>query len=64
MPTIRVEMFPGRTPEQKEKLAQRFTQAFVEEAGAKAESVHVVFYDVSPGDWAVGGRLCAPRQST
>lgn len=59
MPIIRVEMFPGRTPEQKAKLAERFTQAFVEEANAKAESVQIVFTDVQPSDWAVGGKLCA-----
>jgi len=55
-------MFPGRTKAQKEKLAQRFTRAFVEEAGAKAESVHVVFRDVAPEDWIVGGKLSsAPK---
>ncbi len=59
MPTIHVEMFPGRTDEQKEKLAQRFTQAFIEEAGAKPESVHVIFCDVSPNNWAIGGKLAS-----
>lgn len=59
MPTIHVEMFPGRTQAQKEKLAQRFTQAFVEEAGAKPETVHVIFRDVSQDDWAVGGKLAS-----
>lgn len=57
MPTIHVEMLSGRTEEQKERIAQRLTQVLIDEAGARPESVHVIFQDVSPRDWAVAGKL-------
>jgi 4-oxalocrotonate tautomerase len=59
MPVIRVAMFPGRTDEQKERLALRITQAFVEEAGGKPESVHVLFEEIAKSDWAVAGKLAS-----
>jgi 4-oxalocrotonate tautomerase len=37
MPLIQVTMLQGRTVEQKRKLAQRITDAMVEEAGARRE---------------------------
>lgn len=59
MPMIRVEMFEGRTPEQKSAFARAMTEAFVTTCGGTAQSVHVVFADVAKGDWAVAGRLCS-----
>lgn len=60
MPIVTVEWFAGRTREQKEAVATRVTAALAEEGGARTEDVWVVFRDVDPGDWAVGGRLSAP----
>lgn len=61
MPVIRVAMFPGRTDEQKERLALRITQAFVEEAQGTPESVHVLFEEIARSDWAVAGKLASQR---
>lgn len=55
MPTIRVELLEGRTPEQKKELAQAFTQACTQTLGSKPESVDVLFFDVARQDWATGG---------
>ncbi|MEY4419684.1 MAG: hypothetical protein RLZZ498_280 [Pseudomonadota bacterium] len=55
MPTIRVELLEGRTPEQKKELAQAFTQACAQTLGSKPESVDVLFFDVARQDWATGG---------
>ena len=57
MPTIRVEMFEGRTPEQKQAFVKAITQATVDTLGGSPESVQVVIYDVSKSDWACGGLL-------
>jgi len=57
MPTIRVEMFEGRTPEQKQAFVKAITQATVDTLGGSPESVQVVIYDVSKSDWASGGLL-------
>ena len=55
MPTIRVEMLEGRTPEQKTALVKALTQAVVESLGSKAESVDVVLFDIPRQNWATGG---------
>jgi 4-oxalocrotonate tautomerase len=55
MPTIRVEMMEGRTPEQKTALVKALTQAVVESLGSKPESVDVLLYDIKREHWATGG---------
>jgi 4-oxalocrotonate tautomerase len=61
MPVIQVTLLKGRTIEQKRKLAQRLTDAIVEEAGAKRESVTVTFIEVSREDYASGGALMVDK---
>lgn len=55
MPTLRVELLEGRTPEQKTALVKALTQAVVESLGSKAESVDVVLFDIPRQNWATGG---------
>jgi 4-oxalocrotonate tautomerase len=55
MPTIRVEMMEGRTPEQKTALVKALTQAVVDSLGAKPESVDILLYDIARPNWATGG---------
>ena len=57
MPTIRVELFEGRTVEQKRTLAQALTDATVRTLGGSPDSVDVVFYDIARHDWATSGKL-------
>ena len=57
MPTIHVEMFEGRTPEQKKKLVAEITRVTVEVLGGSPESVDILLTDVARGNWATGGLL-------
>ncbi|MEX1109661.1 MAG: 2-hydroxymuconate tautomerase [Dongiaceae bacterium] len=57
MPIIRVEMFKGRTREQKRKMVKALTDAMVESTGAKREAVWIVVSDVDKEDWGFGGEL-------
>ena len=57
MPYIKIEMNEGRTPEQKAALARAITDGMVEHAGAKRESVWIVFDDVARQNWAISGEL-------
>ena len=57
MPMVRIEMFTGRTPQQKNALTKAITEAFVEHCGGTPQSVHVVFFDVERPDWGVNGKL-------
>lgn len=59
MPVIRVNMFKGRTVEQKRELARVLTEGFVQVCGGKTESVWIVFEDTDKSDWAMGGDLCS-----
>jgi 4-oxalocrotonate tautomerase len=57
MPTLHVELFEGRTPQQKAALAQELTAACVRVLGGSAAGVDVIFSDVARHDWATGGVL-------
>ena len=57
MPTIHVELFEGRTVEQKRALAQELTAACVRVLGGIAGGVDVFFSDIARHDWATGGVL-------
>ncbi len=55
MPFIIVEMWQGRTIEQKKQLAEDITQAFVK-TGVPKDQVHIVFKDNPKHNWADGGK--------
>ena len=61
MPTIRVELFEGRTAEQKAALAKELTEACVRVLGGKADGVDVLFFDVARHNWATGGQLWSDK---
>jgi 4-oxalocrotonate tautomerase len=61
MPTLRVELFEGRTAEQKAALAHELTAACVKVLGGSADSVDVLFYDIARGNWATGGTLWSQK---
>jgi 4-oxalocrotonate tautomerase len=62
MPTIRVELFAGRTVEQKRALAQALTEATVRTLGGSPDGVDVLFFDIQKQDWATGGQLWSDKQ--
>jgi 4-oxalocrotonate tautomerase len=61
MPTIRIELFEGRTSAQKAALAEEITQACVRVLGGSADGVDVLFFDVARHNWATGGVTWAER---
>ena len=56
MPVVIVEMWAGRSVEQKKQLARDITQAF-EKQGLPAEAVQIIMKDNPKENWAHGGRL-------
>lgn len=64
MPTLRVELFAGRTVEQKRALALALTEAVVKTLGGSPEGVNVVFCNVERHDWATGGQLWSDKTPT
>ena len=61
MPLVQITMLTGRTVDHKRKLAQRITDAMVEEAGARREAVVVTFVEVERESYASGGVLMADK---
>jgi 4-oxalocrotonate tautomerase len=61
MPLVQITMLSGRTTEQKRKLAQRITDAMVEEADARREAIVVTFQELSKDNYASGGVLIADQ---
>ncbi len=61
MPLVQVTMLQGRSVDQKRKLAQRITDAMVEEAGARREAIVVAFHEVSQESYASGGILMTDK---
>ena len=65
MPIIRVELFEGRTVEQKRAFAQAVTEVVVNTLGSSADSVDVLFTDIAKQDWATAGKLWSePRDAS
>lgn len=61
MPSIHIEMFEGRTPEQKRNLVKAVTDAVVSTLGGSPESVDIILTDVKRSDWATGGVLWSEK---
>jgi 4-oxalocrotonate tautomerase len=59
MPVVHVEMWPGRTLEQKQELARAITEAMVKIARVTPEGTIIIFDEVAKENWAQGGSLAA-----
>ncbi|RVT92241.1 4-oxalocrotonate tautomerase [Rhodovarius crocodyli] len=61
MPMIRVDMFAGRTQDQKRAIAKALTEAFCSATGNKPESVQIILTDIEKSDWATAGVFAADK---
>ena len=57
MPYVIVEMFEGRTVEQKRAAAKAITDAIVEHLKTSAEATHVLFHELKRENAAQAGKL-------
>ena len=61
MPIIRIELIEGRTPEVKEDLIRRVTDAVTTALALQPAQVRVLLYELPPEHWAVGGQTKAAQ---
>lgn len=61
MPVVTVEMWEGRTLEQKRRLVRAITDAMVEHAGARPDALHVILHEVARENWGKAGVLGVDR---
>lgn len=59
MPTVIVYWSPGRTEQQKQRVAQRIAQALVDDGGARVDDVLIIFQHIEAGNSARGLELLA-----
>lgn len=54
MPVVTVEMWEGRTEEQKERLIKGITRAF-EKIGVSPEWLTIIIHDIPKSNWGMRG---------
>ena len=57
MPIVRIELYSGRTPEQKSSCARDIVEAISRNLGVPAEATQVLFFDVERANWLTGGKI-------
>jgi 4-oxalocrotonate tautomerase len=62
MPTINVQMFEGRTLEQKRAFVKAVTEASAQTLGCSADAVDIIIQEVKREDWASGGTLWSDKK--
>lgn len=62
MPVVRIEMYEGRSIEQKRELVRGVTDVVARVTGNPADAVHVIIEEVKRENWSIGGLLHPDRQ--
>jgi 4-oxalocrotonate tautomerase len=62
MPVIVVEMYTGRTAEQKAALAKKLTEGTIEVLGVRPDQVRVIIHEMPKENYAIGGKTVAEIQ--
>jgi len=62
VPVVTVQLWEGRTLEQKRALVAAITQAMVEHADAKPDGLHVILQEIPRENWARAGVLGVDRR--
>ena len=57
MPVVTIQMWEGRSVEQKRELVKAITQAMVDIAGATAEKLYIIIHDIPKTSWGMNGSL-------
>lgn len=64
MPVVTVQMWEGRSPEQKRRLLRALTDAMVEHADARPEALHIVIHEIPRENWGSASTLGVDRRGS
>lgn len=64
MPVVTVQMWEGRSSEQKRRLMRALTDAMVEHAGARPEALHIVIQEIPKENWGSASTLGDGRRES
>jgi 4-oxalocrotonate tautomerase len=59
MPTITIDWFEGRSPEQKKEIVDKLTDLIEDVGNVPRDQIWIRFNDVPKSEWAIGGELQA-----
>jgi 4-oxalocrotonate tautomerase len=62
MPVVRIEMYDGRSIDQKRELVKGVTEVVARVTGNSPQGVHVIIEEVKRENWSIGGLLWPDRQ--
>ncbi|MDD5111168.1 MAG: 2-hydroxymuconate tautomerase family protein [Candidatus Altiarchaeota archaeon] len=62
MPVVRIDMWEGRTLEQKDDLIREVTEAVVKALKVSHQDVVVILSEVSKDHWGVGGQRSSRKK--
>jgi len=62
MPVVKIDLWEGRTLEQKDALIKEVTDAIVKSLGIKPEQVIVILSEVSKDHWGVAGERSSKKK--
>lgn len=61
MPTMHIELFEGRSPEQKRELVEALTKETCRVLACEPGAVDIILIDVKRENWATGGVMWSER---
>lgn len=61
MPIVRIELWVGRTLEQKRELVAVYTREMARICGCAESDVQIVIADIEKQNWGAGGLLCSDK---
>ena len=61
MPIVRVEMWEGRSVDQKKELVEVLSKETARVTGCDVSSIYVVIEEVKKENWGAGGELCSVK---
>ena len=64
MPVVTIQLWEGRSTEQKRRLVKAITDAMVEHADANPDGLHVVIQEIPLENWGRAGVLGIDRRES
>ncbi len=59
MPVVTINMWEGRTIEQKKQLVEGITSVITTKLGTSPEHITIIIKDIPKHNWASGGKLAS-----
>jgi 4-oxalocrotonate tautomerase len=62
MPVITIDMWEGRTSEEKEKMIKNITETLSESMNIPKEVIHVIIKESPMENWGIGGKQASKME--